>query len=132
MRFLAVVAAVLALAACSTTGGLTGGITSARDATKVIVDGLCPAPVVADEQGSFMAGFFERYMTNRTNVELSVQDVKDIEVFKAICNKPLEARTDFDYGMLAGGAVDKITLMVQPYLGKDFYKVLTALGVVLK
>jgi hypothetical protein len=107
-------------------------IQGARDVTKSTVDFLCPAPVVSDPRGSFEAGFFARYMANRQATQLSQQDVQDIEAFKAICNKPLADRSDFDYGMLAGGALDRITVMMLPVMGKDFFNILSALGLVIK
>ena len=91
--------------------------TSARDITKATVDTLCPAPKVGDVRGSFEAAFFERYMKNRGAVELSQQDVIDIQAFKDVCAKPLASRTDYDYGTLAGGAVDRIAVILFPRWG---------------
>ena len=107
-------------------------IQGARDVTKATVDFLCPAPVVPDPRGSFEAGFFARYMANRQATQLSQQDVADIEAFKVVCNKALADRSDYDYGTLAGGAVDRITVMLMPVMGKDFFSVMSALGMVIK
>jgi hypothetical protein len=110
----------------------TSPIQGARDATKAAVDFLCPAPVVPDPRGSFEAGFFTRYMANRQATQLSQQDVADIEAFKMVCNKGLADRSDFDYGTLAGGAVDRITVMLLPSMGKDFFSIMSALGLVIR
>jgi len=107
-------------------------IHGARDITKMTVDFLCPEPVVSDPRGSFEAGFFDRWMRNRVAMELSQQDVMDIEAFKMVCRKTLVDRSDYDYGTLAGGAIDRITLMLLPHMGKDFFSVMNALGLVLK
>lgn len=107
-------------------------ITNVRDATKTVVDLLCPAPTVPDPRGSFEAGFFDRYMKNRTATELSPQDIADIKAFKAVCNKTLAERSDYDYGTLAGGALDRITIMLLPSMGKDFFSVMSALGILIK
>jgi hypothetical protein len=104
----------------------------ARDVTKATVDFLCPEPVVTDPRGSFEAGFFDRWMKNRVATELSPQDAADIESFKLVCNKPLDDRTDYDYGTQAGGAIDRITMMMLPYMGKDFFSIMSALGLVIK
>ena len=107
-------------------------ITTARDATKAVVDFLCPAPVVADSRGSFASGFFQRYTANRQAVELSKQDMDDIKAFTVVCQKAIADRSDFDYGILAGGALDRVTLMLMPQMGKDFFSVMAALGMMVK
>jgi hypothetical protein len=135
MRCAIVIALLVLLPGCglwSVQSPIVATPTGARDITKATVDFLCPEPVVADPRGSFEAGFFDRWMKNRVAVELSRQDVEDIQAFTMVCKKPLLDRSDYDYGTLAGGAIDRITLMLLPHMGKDFFSVMSALGLVLK
>jgi hypothetical protein len=136
MRLIVAIALVLVLSGCGLSMQspvvATPMVQGARDVTKATVDFLCPEPVVSDPRGSFEAGFFDRWQKNRVAVELSKQDVEDIKAFTTVCKKPLMDRSDYDYGTLAGGAIDRITLMLLPQMGKDFFSVLSALGLVLK
>jgi hypothetical protein len=137
MRCAVAIALMIILSGCSSFSVqspvvATPMVKGARDITKAAVDFLCPAPVVADPRGSFESGFFDRWMKNRVATELSKQDVEDIEAFKMVCRKTLVDRSDYDYGTLAGGAIDRITLMLLPHMGKDFFSVMNALGLVLK
>jgi hypothetical protein len=135
MRHAIVISLLILLSGCSSLSvqsPIVATPTGARDITKATVDFLCPEPVVADPRGSFEAGFFDRWMKNRVAVELSRQDVEDIQAFTTVCKKPLLDRSDYDYGTLAGGAIDRITLMLLPHMGKDFFSIMNALGLVLK
>jgi hypothetical protein len=137
MRVGIVLLILLSLVGCGMVGVQSPIVTTptmlgARDVTKATVDFLCPEPIVSDPRGSFEAGFFDRWMRNRVAVELSQQDIQDIQAFTMVCKKPLVDRTDFDYGQMAGGAIDRITLMLLPKMGKDFFSIMSALGLVLK
>jgi hypothetical protein len=135
MRSAVAIALMIILSGCglwSVQSPIVATPTGARDVTKATVDFLCPAPVVADPRGSFEAGFFDRWMKNRVATELSKQDVEDIQAFTMVCKKALVDRSDYDYGTLAGGAIDRITVMMLPVFGKDFFSIMNALGLVLK
>jgi hypothetical protein len=99
----------------------------ARDSTKKTVDSLCPTPKSGGE--SFMAGLIDRYMVDRQATEISERDRADIELFKAVCNTPVSRRSDYDYGQLAGGGLDRAMNMISPFAGRDFFKLSNALGI---
>jgi hypothetical protein len=137
MRTLVAIALLIVLSGCGMFSVqspivATSPIQGARDATKATVDFLCPDAVMPDPRGSFASGFFTRFMVNRTQTELSKQDLADIALFKTVCDKPIADRTDFDLGLLAGGTMDRIVTMSLPLLGKDFFGLMNALGLVLK
>lgn len=85
---------------------------------KQVVDALCPTPKVPDPRGDFLGGFLDRFNKNRANVELSKQQIEDFNYLKTVCMKPIDTRTDYDYGWLAGGTADQVYQRIQPFFGR--------------
>jgi hypothetical protein len=102
------------------------------DVAKQVVDGLCPTPRVPDARGDFLSGFLDRFNKNRINVELSTQQVEDYTYLKSVCVKPVETRTDYDYGWLAGGTAAELYQRLQPFFGRDLYNIASMLGIAIR
>lgn len=135
MKLLICVLAIVVLAGCSSTKAvkIEPPVMAGPQQVKIptisgpvikVIDQLC-----SDDQ--FNKGLYDGYFMGRDKQIFTGQQLEDIAKWQAFCEKPKSDRTTYEYGYIAGRAVDSLITGLLPYLGRDAIRLLKDAGLIL-